>query len=46
MASALLLLLLPTRDLRLQNRRFGRAQISKSQISFIYAGLQTTVDDR
>src|SRR5438309_3546184 len=42
----MLLLLLPTPYLRLQNRRFGRAQIFKSPIPFIYAGLQTTVDDR
>jgi hypothetical protein len=41
----MLLLLLPTPYLRLQNRRFGRAQIFKSQIPFIYAGFQTTVDD-
>ena len=42
----LLLLLLPTAYLRLQNRRFGKGQIFKSQILFIYAGSQTTVDDR
>lgn len=42
----MLLLLLSTPYLKLQNRRFGRAQIFKSQIPFIYAGFQTTVDDR
>lgn len=42
----LLLLLILTSYLRLQNRRFGSAQIFKSQIPFIYAGFQTTVDDR
>src|ERR1700739_32993 len=34
----MLLLLLLTAYLRLQNRRFGRAQIFKSQVPFIYAG--------
>ena len=34
----LLLLLILTPYLRLQNRRFGRAQIFKSQIPFIYCG--------
>src|SRR6266702_8690210 len=42
----MLLLLLPTPYLRLQNRRFGRAQIFKSQIPFIFCRFQTTVDDR
>jgi hypothetical protein len=38
-----LLLLIPNPYLRLQNRRFGRARIFKSQIPFIDAGFQTTL---